>query len=122
MESQGPSAAFAIMAITATLGSYFLPWIIALARKHQNSTSIFALTLLLGWTVLGWIAALIWSFSSNTRDSGAVQVTIQNEPRLDRQAAQADQAVRTCPYCAETILAAAKKCKHCGSDLTAKES
>ena len=26
---------------------------------------------------------------------------------------------KPCPFCAETIKRAAKKCKHCGSDLTA---
>jgi quinol-cytochrome oxidoreductase complex cytochrome b subunit len=29
-------------------------------------------------------------------------------------AALASAGVRTCPYCAEEILADAKKCKHCG--------
>lgn len=28
-----------------------------------------------------------------------------------------DRAVRNCPFCAEEILAAARKCKHCGSEV-----
>lgn len=28
------------------------------------------------------------------------------------------QANKDCPYCAEPILAKARKCKHCGSDLS----
>jgi len=27
------------------------------------------------------------------------------------------EATKRCPFCAEEILAAARKCKHCGSDL-----
>lgn len=30
------------------------------------------------------------------------------------------EATKTCPLCAETILASARKCKHCGEMLDAK--
>ena len=33
------------------------------------------------------------------------------------KAAPTSEDERQCPYCAETIKAAAKKCRHCGSDL-----
>ena len=46
---------------------YFLPTIIAFARKKDNAGGIFALNFLLGWTFIGWIASLIWALSSNTR-------------------------------------------------------
>lgn len=29
---------------------------------------------------------------------------------------------KACPYCGEQILAVAVKCKHCGSDLAAREN
>lgn len=42
---------------------YFLPTIVALARRHQNGLAIFVLNLLLGWTFIGWAIALIWAFT-----------------------------------------------------------
>lgn len=36
------------------------------------------------------------------------------------QAVPQDQPTKPCPYCAETILAAALKCKHCGEFLVAR--
>jgi hypothetical protein len=45
---------------------YFLPTIIAKARKNSNTTGIFVLNLFLGWTFLGWIGAMIWAFSSGS--------------------------------------------------------
>ncbi len=42
---------------------YFLPWLIALVRGHQDTVAIFFLTLLLGWTGLFWIIALVWSLT-----------------------------------------------------------
>jgi hypothetical protein len=46
---------------------YFLPTIIAFARKKDNAGGIFALNFFLGWTFIGWIASLIWALSSNPR-------------------------------------------------------
>lgn len=40
----------------------------------------------------------------------------------DRQTAAhagaSDQSLRTCPFCAEQVKAAAVKCRHCGSDIS----
>ena len=48
---------------------YFLPTIVALARRHHNALAIFMTNLLLGWTALGWIVALIWSFTAVRRQT-----------------------------------------------------
>ncbi len=44
-----------------TLAFYFLPSIIALARKQRNALAIFLLNFFLGWTFVGWVVALVWS-------------------------------------------------------------
>ena len=41
---------------------YFLPSILASARRRPNTTTIFIINLLLGWTALGWIAAMVLVF------------------------------------------------------------
>ncbi|MFP3549766.1 superinfection immunity protein [Paraburkholderia sp. SIMBA_049] len=41
---------------------YFLPGLIASARKHRNATAIAITNLLFGWTFIGWGIALIWAF------------------------------------------------------------
>lgn len=39
-------------------------------------------------------------------------------PRPSTTTGDAARATKACPYCGEEILAVAKKCKHCQSDLT----
>jgi len=51
---------------------YFVPWVVAAARKHNNSPAIFALNLMLGWTVVGWVAALVWACTDNVKKSTVV--------------------------------------------------
>ena len=41
------------------LALYFLPTIIAVARKKSNLLLIVLLNVFLGWTVIGWVVALI---------------------------------------------------------------
>lgn len=40
---------------------YFLPFCLAAARAHENTTGVFLLNAVLGWTVLGWVLALVWA-------------------------------------------------------------
>lgn len=55
------------IAILLIIGTYFLPFWIALLKWRRNLAAIFALNLLLGWTLLGWIGALIWSLTEGQR-------------------------------------------------------
>ena len=48
----------------------FLPFIIAIIRKHNAKLAIFVLNFLLGWTIIGWIIALIWACNSNRKTKG----------------------------------------------------
>jgi hypothetical protein len=46
------------------IGLYFLPAIIAAARRTHNSTGILLLNIFLGWTVIGWVFALVLAICS----------------------------------------------------------
>ncbi|WP_421560823.1 MULTISPECIES: superinfection immunity protein [unclassified Pseudomonas] len=94
---------------------YMLPTFEAWLRKHPNLTSIALLNLFLGWTLLGWVAAIVWAFK-------------RQEPQVLAKAGPAYAPVfppedlretKACPFCAEEVLAAAVKCKHCGSEIPA---
>ena len=47
------------------LGLYFLPSIIAVARKTRNYGSVVVVNLFLGWTIIGWIIALAMAVKSS---------------------------------------------------------
>ncbi len=98
-----------LLGVLALLGVavYLLPVSIAASRSHPNTMAIAALNILLGWTMLGWIAALVWALT-------AVEKTNPSQGPKSLGA-----ATRNCPFCAEPVLVAAIKCKHCGSDLKA---
>jgi hypothetical protein len=55
--------------IILILIAYFIPWFIAIIRKHKNTTPIFLVNLLLGWAFIGWVVALVWSTTSNTSNT-----------------------------------------------------
>lgn len=55
---------FVLIAFLIVLSITFIPVIIAVTRKHNDTILIFLLVFFFGWTVIGWIIALIWSLSS----------------------------------------------------------
>ncbi|WP_374328680.1 superinfection immunity protein [Azonexus sp.] len=81
---------------------YFLPTFEAWKKSHPNLTAISLVNLFLGWSLLGWVVAVVWAFKRTEHVSNS------ETPKFD---------TKKCPFCAEEILVAAIKCKHCGSEL-----
>lgn len=40
---------------------YFLPSIIAISKKKENTLAIFVLNFFLGWSLIGWVISLVWA-------------------------------------------------------------
>lgn len=85
---------------------YMLPSIEAWMRRHPSLQSIMVLNLLLGWTVVGWVVSAAWALLPAKPAAEPVP-----EPATEPER-------RACPECAERVLAAARRCKHCGAELT----
>jgi len=62
---------------------YFLPWVIAAKRNHNNQIAIFVLNIFGGFTYIGWVIALTWSFTDNT-SKPMNEPKIQNPPSREK--------------------------------------
>jgi hypothetical protein len=77
----GISFAGFLLMIGLAIVVYFIPVMIAAARKHRKTTSIFLVNLFLGWSVLGWIFALVWALRANTpREAVSVPPPLPTTP------------------------------------------
>jgi len=64
-EASPAETAITLIVLTiAGIVFYFVPTIIAVARKHPSTGSILVINFLLGWICIGWIVALAWSLSA----------------------------------------------------------
>jgi hypothetical protein len=61
----GIGFAVLLLIIVAAVAFYFIPTIVAFARKHHQAGAVFAINLLLGWTLIGWVVALAMSLSAH---------------------------------------------------------
>ena len=52
----------ATVGIIVAIAAYWVPAIVAAARKVPNVGTIVVINLFLGWTVIGWIVALAMAF------------------------------------------------------------
>jgi cytochrome c biogenesis protein CcdA len=102
---------FGVVLILLGVAIYFIPALIAYRRAHPNRVSITIVNIAFGWTLLGWIVALAWACSA-IANKAAENTAIQPELRQFKFTKQ-------CPDCAEEVLLEARKCKHCGTAISA---
>lgn len=50
--------------LTLLTFGYTLPWLVAYARDHKDTTAIAVLNILGGWTGILWLVALVWAFKN----------------------------------------------------------
>lgn len=55
------STIISVIIFLIAVGLYFLPTIIAAARRLPDVIQVALLNFFLGWSVIGWIIALIWA-------------------------------------------------------------
>lgn len=65
-----PIVALIVMVLMVMI--YFLPVIIAMARKHRNLGPVLILNLFVGWTLIGWVVALVWACVNDVSDAPTV--------------------------------------------------
>jgi len=104
----------AVTLVIVALLLYFLPAIIASARRHNQRVAILWLNLFLGWTFLGWIAAFVWAFTNPI-------VSPVNDARSSPSDANRLGALKICPRCAEEVKAQALICRFCNHEFAVAE-
>ena len=98
---------FVVLVLVVTVGLYLLPTIQSIRRKQPNTTAIIIVNVALGWTLVGWVVAMVWAVKEPE------PVIIASRPTT--LAGEPPRPMKTCPACAEDVLAAALLCKHCNT-------
>jgi hypothetical protein len=71
----------AILIFIIVIGLYFLPSIVAVARKVTNQGSVAVINFFLGWTLVGWVVALAMA----CRTSSLVRESVSSPPEEYRR-------------------------------------
>jgi len=90
-----------------SVGVYFLPTIVAVARHKTNVLGIFLVNFFLGWSVIGWIVALVWAVSTERVD----------QPLSPQMTPLPQPARRFCTKCGQPDQMGSQFCAHCGAPL-----
>ncbi len=116
LAGNGGSGALFVGLLGMLIGlAYCIPSFVAFEHQHSNATAILALNVILGWLLIPWVAALVWALSKNR---AAEAIENRSDAATSLRMSNVDEGFRNCPFCAETIKAEAKLCKHCHSDLS----
>lgn len=61
---------------------YFVPSVVAAARKAKATAPVVVINVLLGWTVLGWVVALAMAFGEKKPSSVSWALTSMQTPPM----------------------------------------
>ncbi len=56
-----------ILLVLSTAAVYFIPTIIAIARRTRSISGIILVNVFTGWTFIGWVIALVWSIRNESK-------------------------------------------------------
>lgn len=84
---------------------YFVPLIVAAARRHRSLLGVGLLNVLAGWTFVGWVGALIWAIVGES--STAVAPAATGEPGRPT----------LCSDCGKYSEPGVRFCANCGAAL-----
>ncbi|MDD3760412.1 MAG: superinfection immunity protein [Acidithiobacillus sp.] len=125
--SFGPvMVAVMIFAFALAIVVYFIPSIVAYARRTQNFLAIFLLNLFLGWSLLGWVGSLIWALLDEKKGYAYMQVpvaapnnsSLSPQPRAIMTAPPTPSSTAVfCPHCGHAVGPEDLFCAHCGHAL-----
>ena len=90
---------------------YFIPSILAFARKHHNAVPILILNIFLGWTLIGWVGALIWALTTPQEVRSPIPEAKEIQPP------QPPVEKRLCSNCENQVKPTDAFCSNCGAKL-----
>lgn len=70
-----------LLVIVLGAALYFLPGIVAMTRKTENSGAVIVINVFLGWTLLGWVVALAMAAGGKRRQEPVNHQQTTGEPR-----------------------------------------
>lgn len=78
---------------------YFIPYVVARERNHENTFGILIFNLFFGWTVVGWFVALVWALSKSKSGAAAppLESASKTAPRSE-SVFKAEGVLRGIPY------------------------